>query len=98
MELVRGARGRGAPRPAGAEAQVARVEVIVLHARHSVTEVQHAVGLLNVNAVCLQFPKTTGAPCTEVSSSPDEDKAKPGVPGGQGLLPHLRHHVPPLRV
>jgi len=29
-------------------------------------QIRHVIGLLNVNAVCLQFPKMIGAPCTEV--------------------------------
>ena len=32
------------------------------------SQVKHAVGLLNVNAVCLQFPRTVGAPTREVSA------------------------------
>jgi len=34
--------------------------------RYSASDIRHAIGLLNVNAVCLQFPKICGAPCTEV--------------------------------
>ena len=34
--------------------------------RYSSEDIRHVIGLLNVNAVCLQFPKMIGAPCTEV--------------------------------
>ena len=37
-----------------------------LGARFSEEDIKHVIGLLNVNAVCLQFPKTIGAPSTEV--------------------------------
>ena len=37
-----------------------------LGARFSEDDIKHAIGLMNVNAVCLQFPKMIGAPCTEV--------------------------------
>ena len=37
-----------------------------LGARFSEEDIKHAIGLMNVNAVCLQFPKMIGAPCTEV--------------------------------
>ena len=36
--------------------------------RFSGSAIRHAIGLLNVNAVCLQFPKICGAPCTEASA------------------------------
>ena len=34
--------------------------------KFSEDDIRHVIGLLNVNAVCLQFPKTIGAPSTEV--------------------------------
>ena len=33
--------------------------------RYSDEDIRHVIGLINVNAVCLQFPKICGAPCTE---------------------------------
>ena len=33
---------------------------------YSDEDIRHVIGLINVNAVCLQFPKMIGAPCTEV--------------------------------
>ena len=39
----------------------------VMAVRFSGSAIRHAIGLLNVNAVCLQFPKICGAPCTEAS-------------------------------
>ena len=39
----------------------------ILMVRFSASAIRHAIGLLNVNAVCLQFPKICGAPCTEAS-------------------------------
>ena len=37
-----------------------------LASRFSTDDIKHAIGLLNVNAVCLQFPKMIGCPSTEV--------------------------------
>ena len=37
-----------------------------LGGKFSESDIKHVIGLLNVNAVCLQFPKTIGAPSTEV--------------------------------
>ena len=37
-----------------------------LAGKFSESDIKHVIGLLNVNAVCLQFPKTIGAPSTEV--------------------------------
>ena len=33
---------------------------------YSEADIRHVIGLINVNAVCLQFPKMIGAPSTEV--------------------------------
>ena len=115
--------------------------------RFSASAIRHAIGLLNVNAVCLQFPKICGAPCTEASKlislclfsgiSPKTISrglfTLGSVPtplcsialfakkivlnlidlniqlqkyshdifissGGEGLLPNICHHVPPLRL
>ena len=34
---------------------------------YSEADIRHVIGLINVNAVCLQFPKMIGAPSTEVA-------------------------------